>query len=698
MSIFSAKAIGEISGPDTEELRRALKTFPDPEQGFLLFSFAPVRHFCRPGHTMEELLSCSKQLESAIESLDWEHNPPEKGAGVLWRLNPVAPTHGNKSSNVGDHTRRRWLLIDIDPIKPAEHHNNPATDEEQQNAAQVMAEVIDYLTGVGWPEPVVVDSGNGFHILYRIDLENNEEVRQLLKRFLTVIADSCSSELGKVERTTYAATQNSRLPGHKNRKGTESPDRPYRMVRIHSAPEEPRIVTAEQLAAIAGPAEPKPKPSPSPPSSGSIFEGRAAPAGPSAYAKSALERELGKVAMAPLGSREKTLWDAACALGNFVASGELDESSTFEQLVEAAMKAGLPKEEARDKARRGLDTGKTTPRQTPSTPQPSTNGKHEKPKHQTQPTIVTLSELMAMELPSPNWAIPGLLSEGLSILAGKPKLGKSWMAFNLAITIAAGGSALGMARVVPGDVLYLSLEDRLRRVQDRGRKLLNGMNCSATNRLYISTEWPKQNQGGLDHIARWMRSVERPTMVIIDVWSKFRSVSSSRQYAYDQDFAIASEVKAVADDHHCNVLALHHTKKMAAEDAVDEVSGTLGFAGCADSILVLTRSRNETEGTLFMTSRDTEERKMAVEFDTETFVWKSLGDADERESVVTSKLIRKVLTNASGPLYAREVFDRIELHGINYEATRKCLQRMVAKGEATKSGQKFSIEQDEAAF
>ena len=262
---------------------------------------------------------------------------------------------------------------------------------------------------------------------------------------------------------------------------------------------------------------------------------------------------------------------------------------------------------------------------------------------------MTLDDLLRQEFPSPNWAVPGLLSEGLSILAGKPKIGKSWLALNLALTIAGGGKALGTTQVVAGDVLYLSLEDRWRRIQDRARKVLRGLGelgREVGKRLRVAVEWPRQHQGGLDEIKRWLDTAQRPTLVIVDVWARFRPPSHGSRSAYDQDYEHAAAFKAVLDGGPVSGMPLHHCKKAAAEDVFDEISGTLGFSGSADGCLVLLRSRNENEAELAITGRDIEEAKLALEFNAQTFVRRCLGSAAERtESKFKAAVIEAMKAN-----------------------------------------------------
>ena len=107
-------------------------------------------------------------------------------------------------------------------------------------------------------------------------------------------------------------------------------------------------------------------------------------------------------------------------------------------------------------------------------------------------TSWTASDLLGAELPEPRVAVDGLLPEGLTFMAGAPKLGKAWLCLGLAIAVASGGRALGNIHVERGDVLYLALEDNARRLQDRLRLLLNGE--APPEGLHLELEWPRVRQ------------------------------------------------------------------------------------------------------------------------------------------------------------------------------------------------------------
>lgn len=243
--------------------------------------------------------------------------------------------------------------------------------------------------------------------------------------------------------------------------------------------------------------------------------------------------------------------------------------------------------------------------------------------------IYTGLGLRDAEFPQPQWVVPGLLSEGLNILAGKPKQGKSMMALNLALTIAAGGKALGEIQTTPGDVLYLSLEDKFRRVQSRARKMIAGLPAQVSGRFHVATHWPNQQTGGLELIRWWGSRVERPVLVIVDVWAKFRPAERVKGSAYGQDYDNLSDLKGVVDEMGCSSLVLMHCRKAGSDDALEEVSGTMGLTGVADGIVVLTRARNDNEAKIFTTGRDFQDEELAIRFDPETLTWRSLGKAEE---------------------------------------------------------------------
>ncbi|ACV79819.1 AAA family ATPase [Nakamurella multipartita] len=221
------------------------------------------------------------------------------------------------------------------------------------------------------------------------------------------------------------------------------------------------------------------------------------------------------------------------------------------------------------------------------------------------------AELLATVLPIPKWAVSGVIAEGVTLLAGPPKVGKSWLALNLAVDVASDlGVALGGIDVQQGDVLYLALEDTARRLQGRLRKVLG--EHPAPENLHIATEWPGLQDGGADQLDRWLRDHPAARLVVVDVLAKIRGISSANGNQYAEDYAVMNQLKMVADKHGVAVLVVTHVRKMASADFLEQVSGTNGIAGAADCTIVLSRTRGEVHGELDITGRDVEETKYAM--------------------------------------------------------------------------------------
>ncbi|MEV6680839.1 AAA family ATPase [Streptomyces erythrochromogenes] len=244
------------------------------------------------------------------------------------------------------------------------------------------------------------------------------------------------------------------------------------------------------------------------------------------------------------------------------------------------------------------------------------------PAQQRIRTAWTADELMATEFPEPKWAVPGIISEGVNLLAGPPKVGKSWLSLGLALSVAAGGTAMDTIPVEGGPVLYLALEDTPRRLQTRMGKIL-GSN-RAPSGLTLATSCPPLPQGGNEAIAQWLDRNPEARMVVIDVFAKMRGNSAPGASAYDADYAAVGHAKRIADHYGVAMVLVHHVRKAASDDFLAEVSGTNGLAGAADATLVLKRARGQADGVLHVTGRDVDEAEYALRFYAEAGAWQLL--------------------------------------------------------------------------
>ncbi|MFJ9416233.1 AAA family ATPase [Streptomyces sp. NPDC101227] len=297
-------------------------------------------------------------------------------------------------------------------------------------------------------------------------------------------------------------------------------------------------------------------------------------------------------------------------------------------------------------------------------------------------TAWTADQLMAAEFPEPKWAVPGILAEGVSLLAGPPKVGKSWLSLGLGLSVAAGGKAFDSVPVKGGPVLYLALEDTPRRLQTRMGKLLGGQKAPAG--LTLVTECPPFPQGGSDAIAGWLDRNPDARMVVIDVFAKMRGQAPQGVSAYDADYVAVGYAKRIADHYGIAVVLVHHVRKMASEDFLTEVSGTNGIAGAADATLVLKRARGQADGILHVTGRDVNEAEYALSFQEASGAWHLLDGpaSDHTVGDTRAAILRHVRANPGArPKDIAEALPQAD--GAN---VRRTCARMASDGQLTKDG------------
>jgi len=275
------------------------------------------------------------------------------------------------------------------------------------------------------------------------------------------------------------------------------------------------------------------------------------------------------------------------------------------------------------------------------------------------PEGIRLSDLLDMDLPEPDFIVPEILPTGLTILAGKPKTGKSWLALETGLAVALGGCALGSDhyRVKAGPVLYLGLEDNDKRMQRRARQQLQGHGRPDAFQFFKT--WRRLDDGGLEHLREKIEFYS-PRLVVVDTLAHVRPVRTRRHDCYAADCADVGVLKGLADEYDIGVLVIHHLRKATADDVFDTISGTLGLTGSADTILVLQRSRGVADATLSVTGRDIEERELALQFEKTTGSWRALGDAREYAVTCEQRAILDTLGDAGEALALREIARAID--------------------------------------
>jgi biotin operon repressor len=295
-------------------------------------------------------------------------------------------------------------------------------------------------------------------------------------------------------------------------------------------------------------------------------------------------------------------------------------------------------------------------------------------------SIISASDLMAKKFEPVRYVVPGYIADGLTLFAGAPKIGKSWMALDFALSIASGNPTFGSIPIRPGDVLYLALEDGQRRL--KSRMLAKGIK-EAPPRLHFATEWPTLDEGCIEELEKWADEVENPALIIIDVLKKVRGQTRGNENLYESDYRAMTGLQSFATNRNLAVLVVHHVRKMAAEDPLESVSGTNGLTGAADTIMVLKKDNGTARCTLYVRGRDVEELETAVEFKRDNRTWSVLGAAQDVGRTAERDAIMQVLRKHPEPVSVQEISDIL---GKSKEAVRRCCSRMAHDGEIEKTG------------
>jgi hypothetical protein len=229
--------------------------------------------------------------------------------------------------------------------------------------------------------------------------------------------------------------------------------------------------------------------------------------------------------------------------------------------------------------------------------------------------------LDAQEFPPLAYAVPGILPEGVTVLVGAPKVGKSWMVLGFALAAASAGVALsGIPVPEERPVLYLALEDGDRRLQSRCRAMLASPYRPASpipeGLDYLTAVTPGTIYAT---VGAWLNGLPPfgipAPLVIVDTLGKCLPDARPGESPYSRDHRVMGALKDLADRWPgMSLVVVHHDRKAASTDFVDSVSGTHGIAGGADTVLVLTRDRGEPAGLLQVTGRDVTEAEYAVTF------------------------------------------------------------------------------------
>jgi len=536
---------------DAGELRRALGLILDPEADCELMALPTGAYRVGPAGDVDQFCRWSEELPG--------------GSGIYLVLNPLRPGLA-EPAKVGDVIGRKWVYIDIDPVKAAGFENESATDAEKEGTREVGRNIHDYLAGHGWPAPVLVDSGNGQAMLYATDLPNDKQVTATYSRLLKLLAEKFSCNKGRVDVKVHNANRLFKVPGTWARKGTGKDDRPHRPSKITFVPRNLERLSYEELKAAAGIEDAAPKPS---------LNGHAK-TGP-VRAHAILDQQCVRVALAEPGERNNTLNAAAFIIAPYVGAGHLDRADVEARLFDAACEAGLHQDDAGERGIRatiksGLESGASRP----VDPVPVITTVR---PLQGERLTVNLATIQPRQV---EWLVRNRIPKRfITVFAGRTAVGKSFVACDLIARLSTGAEIpfSGGECFTPGGTLVLS-EDSPEYVL-APRLIDAGANMSRIHAM----SWKAMatyNLGDTEMLGRACDEVQGGvSLVMIDPPTNF--LAETDEHKNSEVRQLVMKVVEWALDRDLAVLFILHVNKQTGKgvEALNRVMGSVAWVTTA---------------------------------------------------------------------------------------------------------------------
>lgn len=292
--------------------------------------------------------------------------------------------------------------------------------------------------------------------------------------------------------------------------------------------------------------------------------------------------------------------------------------------------------------------------------------------------LAAIAKLEGEQFMPLKWILPTYITEGCTILAGKPKIGKSWFILAASLAIAKGGKMLEQSCAKRG-VLYAALEDSPRRMKDRATKI-----CEPgwPNNLYISYKMPPIDDGGIEDLEMVLDDHPEVGAVFIDTLARMQGKPGKNETPYQHDYRTIALFSDLSRRTGVAIIIVHHVRKAETGEVFDAVLGTTGLTGAADTIIILTKTATGLR--LSVRGRDVEELDHLIDFDSDTGAWSYLGPYEpDPEATNTRNRITGLLSQSKYPMKPKDIAENL---GVAAATVRKQLTRLLKEGKISKTG------------
>ena len=284
----------------------------------------------------------------------------------------------------------------------------------------------------------------------------------------------------------------------------------------------------------------------------------------------------------------------------------------------------------------------------------------------------TATALLALELPPLRLFVQDLLAEGLTLLAGKPKKGKSYLALDMCLSLAVGRAAFWHFPTETSSVLYVSLEDGPRRLQRRLHAIQP--NLATPEGLAFLYAFPRLGDGALEALGYYAQQYQ---VIVIDVLGRILPPQTAARKSlseYQELTDVLGPIQQLALEKRMAIILIDHVRKASSDDIGDTIMGTQGKFGVADHALIWERKGHEKDGALTMLSRDLEEEKYILSMINGHLEFLGKGEIYELES--EQNRIIKAMEEEGKPMNVVEVMKAMGVDASQYPRFRKMLYRL----------------------